>query len=457
MTELLVRIKDKKGDPSRPAGTVIAQLNPGDSWGRRDLTNPEWKVIKVDGEIPKIVTNALLPGGNRDNLFTIHPSIYLAAGVVSATALLSSVESRPSRREVIKYIGIALTAIMLAPTRAFTLSRFVTSTIGTGGDYSTSQAWEDALPADLVTDANSYVGEMFDQEFTASCSFSAHTTNATFTVTLTAAAGASYIDDASVRTNALKYNASNGVGISRTGGYQQCIEFTGIVDYITITRLQLKTSHAKSVPISPTSGCNHNTYKNLILQTNNDGTTAGGTIMEIYGTVSKIFNIVVVQSHATGACIVFGNSLSATGCTFMRITDNTPAGNGVVARNYSTPTIISCALFGFTTPAATAGNGTWTSCKNCATDAASGLPGTSNQHSVTYSSTTPFTGGSTATLDLRAIASTSLIDNGFEDATNAPEDISGTDRTTTPTIGAWEVVAGATFPAAIIASPKGGG
>jgi hypothetical protein len=73
------------------------------------------------------------------------------------------------------------------------------------------------------------------------------------------------------------------------------------------------------------------------------------------------------------------------------------------------------------------------------------MPGANAQHSVSYTSATPFTDGAAATLDCRAIAATALAGNGAKDATNAPNDISGTVRATACTIGVWELAAAAGF------------
>ena len=97
-----------------------------------------------------------------------------------------------------------------------------THSIGTTGrDYSTLQAWEDACPANLVTDGNIWRGECYnDSEFSSSgtlVTIAGITTDATHYVELTTATGHSFQDHADVRTNALKYNQSNGVGLKTTG------------------------------------------------------------------------------------------------------------------------------------------------------------------------------------------------------------------------------------------------
>ena len=46
----------------------------------------------------------------------------------------------------------------------------VVKTIGTGGDYSTLQSWEDACPADLVSADQIWQGRVKNQEFSSASS-----------------------------------------------------------------------------------------------------------------------------------------------------------------------------------------------------------------------------------------------------------------------------------------------
>jgi hypothetical protein len=249
----------------------------------------------------------------------------------------------------------------------------ITSSIGTTGrDYSTLQAWEDALPADVVASGNSYVGECYnDSQFTAGIDFSAHTTGASNTITLTAATGQSFIDHASVRTNALVYDQSKGVGISVTSSYSYGLQFSATHNYFTLSRLQIKTTHAKTrVTLDLGGGGANTTFRDCIF----DGNSEDAQVYEHYG---NLINCVVIDRHATGHG-VYQRGLDTHlvhGCTIVRLTDNSTSGDGVVARNYATVTLVSCAIFGFTNPATTAGSGSYTGSKNNATQAASGLPG----------------------------------------------------------------------------------
>lgn len=318
----------------------------------------------------------------------------------------------------------------------------ITATIGTTGrDYSTVQLWEDALPANLVTDGNARVGAVYNDGGAAlgSVSISAHTTNSTNYVHLTAASGQSFMDNASVRTTALAFSSATYAALRSTSGYVFCVDLTGAVDYFTCDRLMIETTAGSSAPFSSTSGCNHNLWKDLICSSGNTSANVG----EIWGTSTRLTNIVYYQNAGSGTPIEFRDTPILHGCTFVRTTNNGTTGDGPRARGYAFPTLISCAVFGYTNPVAAAGSGGWDAASsNNASQAASGLPGSSNQHSVTFSATTPFTQASNSSSDFRAIASTSLAANGLLDGTNAPNDISGTARAASPTIGAWEIVSG---------------
>lgn len=120
----------------------------------------------------------------------------------------------------------------------------VRSTIGTTGrDYSTIQAWEDDIPADCVTAGNTYIGDLYaDSEFTAAgviCNMTGHTTSPLYQIILRAADGESFVDHADVRTNALAYDAANGVAIRNTASFAGCIS-VGSTTHVIIERIQFK-------------------------------------------------------------------------------------------------------------------------------------------------------------------------------------------------------------------------
>lgn len=323
----------------------------------------------------------------------------------------------------------------------------VVKTIGSAGgrDYSTPQAWEDAAPASLVTADQVWQGQCYnDSEFVSAFGLvlmSGSTSDATRYKELTAASGQSFQDQAGVRSNALGYNNSNGVGFRSTAGYDTPVRINE--SYGRFGRIQVKNqrSGAYTGAVLSTSGAVGVVIREAIFDCANPG-SLGALVLD----GCLVVNIVcfVRGSGGNGGTIVRS---TLTGCALVRTSDNSATGTGMIAAY--TPTIIqSCAIFGFST--ATSGGGFTTgSCFNNATDQSSGLPGSGQQYSVTFNATTPFTQAAVSGYDLRAVAATALAANGFLDATNAPNDISGTARANPPTIGAWEIVsAGGSGPVA---------
>jgi len=331
----------------------------------------------------------------------------------------------------------------------------IVKTIGSAGgrDFATIALWIASLPANLVTDGNSYEGDCYNDpsgEFTgapgagAIATFPATTTDSTHTITLTTGAGQSFQDNASVRTNALKYNVSNGVGIRKTDNYGAVITFSGAVNFITVSKLQLSRSAVGSggALVSFTSFGSNHLWKDIIGEVTG---TSGVAFACGGGTAVRIENVVIIiRSTATVTPIqAANNSPTLIGCGVVRPSNFTAAGTGF-NRTYGTPILQSSYSFGFTTASSSGWDST--NSKNNGTDQSS-IVGGSAQVSITYNSTTPLTSAADSTRDLRSIASTSLAANGFKDATNAPNDISGSLRPSTPTIGPWEISpASATTP-----------
>jgi len=336
----------------------------------------------------------------------------------------------------------------------------VVKTIGSAGgrDYSTLQAWEDAAPANLVTADQIWRGECYnDSEFTvgqnALLTIAGSTTDATRYKELTAAAGQSFQDAAGVRTNALTYNQANGVGISKTGNYIGAIYVDE--NNVHLSRLQIKNTATSGATIREHYENNVDlsaVYKDLIVQ-GVGGTDGNYCSMAIQGNDTLINVCVLVTDNGTYGIFAYATVSGNTfiGCSVIRTTNQAASGTGINVQYGTTSVLKSCAIFGFTT-VVTAGKWDTTASKNNATDAASGLPGSSNNHSVTFTGTTPFTQASMTGNDLRPVSGTTLAVNGFLDATNAPNDISAQARTATPTIGVWEL--GFVAPRTLIAGKR---
>jgi len=253
-----------------------------------------------------------------------------------------------------------------------------------------------------------------------------NTTSSTAYFVITAATGQSFQDQVSVRTNALVYDKTKGVAFICHNDASACFDMNN-VRADRVTRIQFQNTgisngirNAGRIDSVITQG-DGELIRDCILTTN----TLVFKTISLYATqpvslISFITNFFTFESST----VVKSTSLGTVSIGI----DCGPGGS------YLQQKVVSCAIFGFTTPIR---NGS-SACENNATNTAS-LPGSSNQTSVTYSSTTPFTQASNTSSDLRAIAATALAANGFLDATNAPNDISNYMRANPPTIGAWEI------------------
>lgn len=474
--ELLILVK---GKGIEKPGDVIAVHQENDRWGRAEVKNPNWRVIRVvDRPLYQTHVTALLSsqepetfhGAEHFRLWAIdltklapgrdqfamavedasfqreitgvvpEPPVEIsrAAGLLAMVPFQRKGETRRFTRRTLFRVIAAIAAFLLLRREA--MAGTVTKTIGSSSrDYTDIQAFVTALPANLVTDGNSYVGECYnDSEFTGTgtlVTFSALTTDSTHTVTVTAAAGQSYRDNASVRTNALKYNVSNGVGVRKTDDYSNLFLMSGVVNYLTISRLQLSKSAT-----GPGSSIYHDTAggANLVLRDlicehlGNSGTgifVSGGALLVNVLFIARSSNAITAFGQGNA-----GGNATFIACGAVRPSDFTAGGTGF-NRSYGSPVLTSCYSFGFTT-ASSSGFGAGSS--NNATEQSS-IAGSSNQTSMTYNSSTPFTNAADSTRDFRSIASTSLVANGLLDATNAPNDISGTARPSNSDIGVWQV------------------
>lgn len=311
----------------------------------------------------------------------------------------------------------------------------VISTIGVTSspvtpDYTSLQAWEDASPANLVTDDKRWIGECLDQgEFTGAGQLllmAGVTSDATRYPILRCATGASFKDKAGVRSAALNYNASNGVAIrSTSGSYIRVIDIT--TTFARIEGLQIWGDGANS--------------RALVYQANNGVMQVDSCIIKARGQNDQVCDIRAVVVNTVFIATALGTArqivrLNRPGCKVLGCTiinTGTVQGNGLgQGYNASDSIVQNTAVFGITN-FTTASVG-WT-CSYNATNAAS-APGSNNQTSLTTAD--QFENSAN---DFRAKASGSLDLNGTPDATNLPDDISGTARhASTPTIGAWEVV-----------------
>jgi hypothetical protein len=313
----------------------------------------------------------------------------------------------------------------------------ITKSIGTTGrDYSTLQAWEDALPANLVTDGNAQVGECYnDSEFSGTLVVAGETTDSTNSITLKCAAGQSFRDHGSVQTNALRYNQSVGVGITVTATYTIAISVA--VNNITFDGLQVRTTGASGdcPAIAITGTVDFVRVQNCICDT-----TSSVKVVSLYSnsaspTASYIRNSLLIQRLSAQPALMAGNGSGVYYCTIVKPSNITPGGTAITS-TYADPTITNTAIFGFTTLESGGATGN----NNCS-DLAIGF-GTSNQASKTYANQFVATDASAGAHDFKIKTGADCVDTGATDSTNGANDIAKTARPSGSAydIGCWELV-----------------
>lgn len=308
----------------------------------------------------------------------------------------------------------------------------VVKTIGTSSrDYSTLQAWEDACPADLVAVDQIWQGQCYnDSEFTGGMGAGGTTTDSTRYKELTTAAGQSFSDNASVQTNALRYNQANGVAVSVSGGYVTAISASDT--YFKMSKIQVKVSSDQYVYDNNTGGTSHTLNKCIFQQSG-----SGSVVRMRGGTVSNSLLIKDTSSGSGYALRGAYGGATATNCTFVRPTTYSAAGAAVLTDGSWGATLKNCAIFGFTTDV----SGTNFTATTCYTSDSSPSTGFTN---VAYDTSTGsgFQNTASSTADFRIKSGSALLDVGTTDTTYAANDIAGTARPqgSAYDVGAWELV-----------------
>lgn len=303
------------------------------------------------------------------------------------------------------------------------------SSIGTNSrDYATIALWWADAPLDLVATADTWEGEMYnDSEFvvTTQIAFSGVTANATFYPELRCAIGESFTDNIDKLTNKLRYDVANGVGIRTTNNYIDLIDIDN--SFFKFTGIQVKAARKALLQNESTSE-----IRSCVLEARH-----GETVRRAYSLVNcLIINIgdspAIINNYVSGNhfnCTIVSTGGGATGVLKVG-----GGADGTVVKN--------CAIFGFTSAMSAGSWGVGTDYN--ATDNATLPAGSNNQVNLIFSDQFEDI-SSSENLDLRAVSTGSLDENGIRDQVNTNDlDIVGQARSiTTPTIGAWEVVSGA--------------
>lgn len=308
-----------------------------------------------------------------------------------------------------------------------------TKTIGTTGrDYATLTAWAsyvNALSLSAPEVANCYNDGGAEITEAGAVTIGGWTGGSgTNTVTLQAATGQGFWDNAGVQSNALFYSGANGVAFKVTAsGYGAAFSFTGA--YLRVIGLQFKNTSTQK-EICRLSDSNSTIDKCIF---DSAGRTNTQAFAIIAGVATNILVVVNGNSNCGGAYVQSGTLRSSS--IVSTVSNSAQSVSGYNTNSLAT----NCVGYGFTgTFGAATGSA---SCTNNATDASFG--GTNwNTAGVTGITSAAFVAAGT---DYRIGSSSALKDAG---ATVGPAyDIANTTRPSGSSydIGAWEYVsAGAT-------------
>jgi hypothetical protein len=312
----------------------------------------------------------------------------------------------------------------------------VVKVIGSTGDYTTLQAWEDACPVDLTAVDEIWQGQCQNQTFSTSSgtllTISGTTTDATRYLELTTQAGASFVDNAGAQTNALRYDAPNGATLSSTASYAPVISVS--TDNVKLQGLQVQLvaagGGAAAVNLSLSSGSDIN---QCIVESNVGAANQG--VVNLFGSTQAIRNSLVVCRGSAQTCIaMMGAGAKAINCTFAVPTDKTNAAS-VFNGAYGAAAIKNCI---FNNGAALNTGGSTPTLTTCFWD-----HGSQTGLTELSLSPSPFQSTVDATRDYRLVSGCNAIDAGTTDSTNAANVIVGSARPQGSGFdaGCWEFVA----------------
>jgi uncharacterized membrane protein len=266
--------------------------------------------------------------------------------------------------------------------------------------------------------------------FAEAVTIAARTTNSSYYPWLTAAAGQSFRDNGSIRTTALTYDASTYAAINKNTSFTTTL--TVACERTVIDRLQIGNAAYQGFTITNSGGGVADfTVKNCILKD-----------AKIGNFIPNVINCLVISGGTT-----LGNNPAGTRFEFCTLVNTGGGSPGLGTISFGTTTLENCAVFGFGAGFTFGASGAVAGDYNC-TDLASGATSPPGAHSL-YSKTFANQFVST-TNDFRAKTGADLTNAGTPATSYATDDISATSRSgSTPTIGAWELVASGAYTLAV--------
>ncbi len=319
----------------------------------------------------------------------------------------------------------------------------ITKTIGSSGrDYATVTLFQLALPVDLVSADESWVGLCYnDSEFTNAGeaifdTSSGYVTDATHMITLTAAPGQSWIDQADAATAPIRYDVSRGVGFHKYDSYD-ALAIIHNSPYVIVSRIQGMADNPTTSGFFIVNNSENTIFGELL----SFGVGGGAYLFSLYGAGTLLRNSIGYLDAPDGGGLEYGGGSTILASAIIRTAAQPAFGTAFVPVYPNSDILESCVCLGFTTPAG-AGFDVLLS-KNNSTDQAAGLPGLAPVYNVPFSGITPFVlaSGAGTVVNLQPVAGTPLINAGAYEAVLAPSDIIGVARAPlTVTIGSRQYV-----------------
>ncbi len=304
-----------------------------------------------------------------------------------------------------------------------------------GGDYTTLAAAYAAIPTNLVTadeQWNILIDEsaagVYEWDFGGyGPDLTGITADSTRYVRITANTGKSFKDNANKLTNALTYNAANGIALKASNAIMRISVAHTVVEGLQFYRTGTSVFSGEYV-VGATGAFSGITVKNCIVKSN----ATNNTPVIVYA--GAVINSLVI-SASNGIYLQLGSR--AANVTVIKTGGATDA---AVFSNFGPPTVKNLSAFGFSSVLGGPDTSFNAASSNNATDLASGPTnwGSGSLVSITYAN--QFQNIGSGTEDFRVKAGADLINAGTPDATYTSNlDIVGQSRSlTTPTIGAWE-------------------
>jgi hypothetical protein len=247
---------------------------------------------------------------------------------------------------------------------------------------------------------------------------------------------ASFRDNPSIQSNALRYNPANGCSFTSSVATGSGSTVQSDENFSVISDIQVENTAAdgRALTLSGTTV----TANWLIVESTYTNTSVTGGVAAIVGT-SLCKNTLIINRASGASHIATSNTGSPFfyNCTFAAPDDLATAPTSVLTSGASgTVTVQNCGLFaGDSTKAIKAGSATF-NFTTCYSD----ISGTAGVTQTTYSS--EFQNVNDATRDFRLKTGAAQIDTGTTDTTNAAIDIAKTNRPSGAAydVGAWELV-----------------